>query len=190
MRSKSLIFIVMLGLVSMAASQSSCAPEPTSSDIQRERQETMVAEGVAQTGMPAIVNFRELKLAKELYELRDQANLATYSYVENLSPAVVHGITARGGKLTFICDSIGFPLPYAVQFSAPESMQKWIVPGAVGGERRYGVEKLPQAEPNGLFSPGSAEASWILCKDPSGKDVFPSYSEPRLFVSLFKYPFD
>jgi hypothetical protein len=32
----------------------------------------------------------------------------------------------------------------------------------------------PQADPNGLFSPASAEGTWILLKDPNGKDVCPA----------------
>jgi hypothetical protein len=45
---------------------------------------------------------------------------------------------------------------------------------------------LPQADPNGLFSPASAEGTWILMKDPNGKEVKPVYIEPRIIVSPFK----
>ena len=102
-----------------------CAPPPSSSDIQRDRQERAVQEGVAEAGIPAMTNFRELKLAKELYELRAQTGLLPYSYLENLVPTVVPGKTALGGKLTFLCGSIGYPLPYSVQFTGPESVQTY-----------------------------------------------------------------
>ena len=49
---------------------------------------------------------------------------------------------------------------------------------------------LAQADPNGLFSPGSAEGTWIMCKDPKGPDVRPVYVEPRVIVSPFPLPAD
>jgi hypothetical protein len=45
---------------------------------------------------------------------------------------------------------------------------------------------LPQADPNGLFSPASAEGTWVLLKDPNGKETRPVYIEPRIIVSPFK----
>lgn len=55
---------------------------------------------------------------------------------------------------------------------------------AIGCFIAYAV--LPQADPNGLFSPASAEGTWILLKDPHGSDVKPVYVEPRVIVSPFK----
>ncbi len=126
-----------------------CAPPPSSSDLTRDRQETSLREGAAEVGIPSIVNFRELKLAKDIYELRDQTGLVTYSYIENQIQSIVPGLTVLGGKLTFLCTSIGYPLPYAVQFSAPESVQTYNLNRTGGsGERYYGAEVLPQAEQN------------------------------------------
>jgi hypothetical protein len=48
------------------------------------------------------------------------------------------------------------------------------------------VVALPQADPNGLFSPTSAEGTWVMCKDPKGGEVKPVYIEPRIVVSPFK----
>ena len=73
----------------------------SSDSIQREQQEKILAEGTAQVGMPAIKNFRERKILKDILELRDQEGLVTYTYLENLSPVVIPGKTALGGKLTF-----------------------------------------------------------------------------------------
>ncbi len=142
----------------------------------------MLAEGTAKTGMPAIPNFRERKLAKLILELRDQEGLVTYTYMENLQPAVVKGKTALGGKLTYMGESIGYPLPYATQYTNPQKIERQ---GA-----NYGYAILPQADPNGLFSPSSAEATWVLMKDPSGNEVTPVYTEPKLVTSTFKFPFD
>lgn len=95
-----------------------CPGQPTSSDIQRDRQEKQVHKGIASVGTSAIKNFRMLKLLKDIEEMQDQTALVTYTYVENLVPTVARGHTARGGKFTFLCDSFGYHIPYATQFSA------------------------------------------------------------------------
>ena len=40
--------------------------KPNSDEVQRKQQEIILSEGTAQTGMPAIKNFRERKLLKEI----------------------------------------------------------------------------------------------------------------------------
>lgn len=144
--------------------------EDNSSDsVQRKQQETILAEGTAQTGMPSIKNFRERKLLKDIFELRDQTGLVTYTYLYN----------EMTGKLVFLCDSIGYGIPYATQYTAPEK------PDIPEGTARIAV---PQADPNGLFSPASAEGTWVMCKDPKGDSVRPVYIEPRIVVSPFPFP--
>lgn len=169
--------MILVGFV-IALLAVACAPAPTSSDIQRSRQEKSVAEGIAQVGLPAIKNFRELKLAKDIYELRDQTGLSTYTYLWS----------EYQGKWVFLCNSIGYPIPYSVQFTAPESVQTYNVDGTNGSGRYYGKEVLPQAEPNGLFSPGSAEGTWVMCAFPDSKDARPVYVEPRVIVTQSKLP--
>lgn len=173
--------LLILCLCALAA----CAPPPTSNDIQRQQQERILAEGNAEVGMPAIKNFRERKLLKDIYELRDQDGLVTYTYLWN----------QFNGKLVFLCDSIGYGIPYATQFTAPESVQSYnlgsdVVQGsstsAHDNQQYWGVERLPQADPNGLFSPSNAEGTWVLCKDPNGPTTQPLYIEPRVVVSPFK----
>lgn len=154
------LFLVMLAFVA-------CEREPTSDDIQRQQQEQMLKEGTSQVGMPAIKNFRERKLLKDILEMRDQTGLATYTYLWS----------DVQGKLVFFCNSIGYGIPYATQFTNPEKLVR-----PYQGE--FGV--LPQADPNGLFSPASAEGTWVMCKDPNGKEVRPVYVEPRVIVSQFK----
>lgn len=146
-------------------------PPPTSDDIQREQQEKLLAEGTAQTGMPAIKNYRERKLMKDIIELRDQTGLITYTYLYN----------EMQGRLVFLCDSIGYGIPYATQYTNPQKYERVNLSG--GG---YGYQTLPQADPNGLFSPASAEGTWVMCKNPNGSDTRPVYIEPRVVVSPFK----
>ncbi len=149
-------------------SANSCDEPPSSDKTQREMQEKLLAEGTAQTGMPSIKNFRERKLLKDILELRDQDGIVTYTYT----------FAEMTGKYTFFCDSIGYGLPYATEYTSPQ--------------KPYydGISKfvLPQADPNGLFAPASAEGTWVMCKNPGGKEVRPVYIEPRVIVSPFKLP--
>ncbi|MCX6795604.1 MAG: hypothetical protein NT165_02690, partial [Candidatus Falkowbacteria bacterium] len=86
----------------------SCGQAPQSSDIvQKEQQEKILAEGSAQVGMPAIKNFRERKIVKDLYELRDQNGLVTYTYI----------FSEYTGKYTYLGETIGYGIPYATQFT-------------------------------------------------------------------------
>lgn len=170
-------------LVIVASVTIGCAsgPPPTSDEIQKRQQEKILQEGTSQIGMPAIVNFREKKLLKDILELRDQEGLVTYTYLENMIPTVVKGHTALGGKLTFVSESVGYAIPYATQFTNPEKVEY---------RSGYGYAVLPQADPNGLFSPASAEASWSIMKDPSSDRTGVVYSEPRLMTLPFRLPLD
>lgn len=125
-----------------------------------QEQEKNLAEADTQVGMPAIINFQEMRLAKQLYELRDK-EIATYAYLQ-----------AMDGSLRCLGDAIGYGMPYGAQYTNPEN--------AITGK--------PQAEPNGLFMPDSASASWIMLRDPNTGKVSPVYVEPNLIVSQFKLP--
>jgi hypothetical protein len=142
---------------------------PSSDEIQQQQQEHILREGTAQTGMPAIKNFRERKLLKQIIEMRDQDGLVTYTYT----------VPETTGRPVFLCNSIGYGLPAATQFTNPEKIEN---PPSITG---YYV--MPQADPNGLYSPSSAEGTWVLCTDPSGSGkTRPVYVEPRVIVSPFK----
>jgi hypothetical protein len=158
--------ILLCVLVTLA-----CEPEvPKDSDgKQRDQQELLLAEATSQVGMPAIKNFRERKLLKDILEMRDQDGLVTYTYL----------VSDYQGKLVFFCDSIGYGIPYATQYTSPE--KPVMHSGDYGGNFT-----LPQADPNALFSPASADGTWVLCKDPHGADVKVVYVEPRIVVAPFK----
>ena len=166
---KKIILLLALALILPACIQ----PDKTSDSIQQKQQELLLAEGTAQIGMPAIKNFRERKLLKDIIELRDQTGLVTYTYLWN----------EFTGKKVFFCDSIGYGIPYATQFTNPQK----IVYRADQNNRASTDSVIAQADPNGLFSPASAEGTWVLCKDPKGTDVKPLYIEPKVIVSPFKF---
>ena len=73
--------------------------------------------------MPAIKNFRERKILKDILELRDQEGLVTYSYLENMVPQIQPGRTALGGKLTYFGETIGYGIPYATQYTNPQKVE-------------------------------------------------------------------
>lgn len=150
---------------------SSCEHRPpTSDEKQREEQEKILSEGTSQVGMPSIKNFRERKILKEILELRDQEGLLTYTYLFN----------ELNGKLIFFGETIGYGIPYATQFTNPEKVEYY------SRNSNYSTQVLPQADPNGLFSPASAEGTWVLMKSPTSNETLPVYIEQRIIVSPFK----
>jgi len=159
----SLVTILFLAVVMIG-----CDDMPTSTDQKVSQQQAqLTSEANKQTGMPGITNFTEMKIVKKLYELRDQ-QISTYSYVTDMN-----------GNLHFVCSSIGYGLPYGVQFSNPERH----APNEAYTQSGYNI---PQAEPNGLFMPPTAEGTWVICAGEKAGDIRPVYIEPRVIVSPFK----
>jgi hypothetical protein len=136
---------------------------PTSDQTQQAQQEAMSQQSNQQIGMPGITNFTEKKIMRRLYEMRDQ-NVATYTYIVDMN-----------GKLHHVCDSMGYGLPYATQYSNPEKISYY----------NSGTFSLPQSEPNGLFMPAAAEGTWVICASTKG-EFTPMYLEPRVIVSPFR----
>jgi len=160
--------IIRLAVILSAFSLASCVEEQTSDRKQQQEQESILQEATSSVGMPAIKNFRERKLAKDILELRDQEGIITYTYI----------VAEATGKLVFLGESIGYGLPYSTQFTNPEKIERYSSAG--------GYVTLPQADPNGLFSPASADGTWVMMKDPNGSKVVPVLVEPRCIVSPFK----
>lgn len=167
-----------LAILSLAALAVSACTEDKSGAA-RERHATMQAteQAAIAVGMPAIQNFAEKRQLKAIYELRDTANLVTYTYTLDLN-----------GKRHKVCPttSVGFGIPYATQYSAPKapSMGRPTYPDGRQAEwRSFDAE---QAEPNALYMPSSAEGTWVICLHPVTKELAPTYVEPRVVVYLFE----
>jgi hypothetical protein len=139
---------------------------PSADQVDTAQQEQQLKQAQQQTGLPNIVNYTEKKLAKMLLELRDEQRIPTYSYISNQS------------GLYFLCNSIGYGVPYATQITNPEKTE------TSGYSTGWAVTR-PQAEPNGLFMPASADATWTICTDIKG-NLAPVYVEAHLVVSPFK----
>ena len=143
----------------------SCDYKPSADEIDQKKQESLLSEGQRQLGMPAIHNFQEKRLLKQIYELRDNEKIVNFAYLYN----------EFNGKLVFIGKCIGYGIPYSTQYSNPQK--------EVTGYS--GFATITQAEPNGLFMPSSSEGTWIMLLDEQGKP-HPVYIEPKVIVSPFK----
>lgn len=162
---KKYFLIVLMGIFIMGCSDN----VPTSDDKMRSQTEKSMNEMNRQIGMPAIKNFQERKLAKMIFELRDQSNLITYTYI----------ITITGKKI-FLGKSVGYGLPYSIQYTNPEKLVR-----ADTGQYT-GEIAIPQADPNGLFMPSGLSATWVMLVNPKTGKPQPVYIENEIIVSPFK----
>lgn len=152
--------IALVLLLALAA----CGPVTESTDRKQARAtEQMTAQANAEVGMPGISNFTERRFAREILERRDET-FTTWSY-----------IVAMDGTLRPFCESVGYGLPYAVQYVSPDKYG--------GGSSQGGYYTLPQAEPNGLFMPDALSATWVMCVHDG--EPTPVYVEPEIVVSPF-----
>jgi len=134
----------------------------SSTQIERNKQEELAHRAVTEVGMPAIVNFAEKRMMKDIIELRDQMK-PTYTYIVDMN-----------GRFHKVCDSLGYGLPYATQYTNP---QVQVFDG-------HGTT-IPQTDPNGLFSPASADGTWVMCLNPKTKKAEPQFIEPRVITTTF-----
>lgn len=123
--------------------------------------EALAAQAVGQVGMPSVTNFAEMRQLKAIYELRDK-NIPTYIYLE-----------AMDGQLICLGTGFGYGLPLGVQYTPPTT---------------GGSAPRPLREPNMLFMPDSAEATWYMMKNPKTGDPGIGYFEPRLIILPFELP--
>lgn len=152
----------ILLILPLLAMLSACKDEENASQIERRKQGELTLRGIESVGMPSIVNFAEKRMMKDILEIRDQ-NVATTTYTIDMN-----------GKLHKLCNSVGYGLPYATQYTNPQMPQQ-----PFGGNTYV----LPQADPNGLYSPASADGTWVQCVDPKSGKPKVLYVEPRVIVS-------
>jgi len=167
-------FLFLLPILALAACK-----EDTSGSARESRATQQLSEQASvASGMPAIVNFSEKRQLKAIYELRDTANLVTYTYTIDMN-----------GKRHKVCPttSVGFGIPYSTQYTAPKAIRiaraLWYDGTQSTGAHTYEAD---QPEPNGLYMPSSADGTWVLCLNPATKQIAPTYVEPRVVVYLFE----
>jgi hypothetical protein len=144
-----------------------CDTAPTTDQKQSAAQAAALEQAHEQIGMPAISDFHEKRMVKDLYELRDKP-VPTHAYI----------FSEQRACLLYLGTAIGYGLPYATQYTSPTRL----IDNGCGSCGKY---QIPQAEPNGLFMPTSAEGTWVMLKGPDG-DVKPVYIEPRVVMAPFR----
>lgn len=162
-------FALAAGVAAMTLALTGCIEQTKTADkIQAEAQERILQEGTSQTGMPAITNFRERKLLKMILELRDQDGLVTYTYTVNRTT----------GRPVFLCNSMGYAISDATGYTNPERIHE--------KNPNYGYAIMPQAEPNGLFTPDNSTANWVMCLDKEKDKPVPVFVQTDVIVSPVK----
>jgi len=142
------------------------APAKNAEEQQKAQTEQLQDEAQRQIGMPAIVNFQERRMMKDLYEKRD-SNISTQAYI----------ISPMRGCLVYLGQAVGYGLPYATQFTNPSKFEY------LGNYSGYNIA---QPEPNGLYMPESAQGTWVMLLNPNTKQIEPVYIEPEVVVSPFR----
>lgn len=162
-----LLSIFSLVLLTACQEDKSGSSRETIATLQNQEQAAIIV------GMPAIKNFTEKRLAKDIYELRDQPNIVTYTYT-----------TDWNGKLHSVCPttSIGMPIPYAAQYTAPKTSRVVypVYPDGTQSSSLQHVYDADQPEPNGLYMPSSADGTWVVCLSPDGMKALPVYIEDKV----------
>ncbi len=164
---KKLLSAFLFLFVTVCLTGAKCDQTETADEKQAKQMETMLVEGTAQTGMPAIKNFRERRLLKMIYELRDQEGLATYTYI----------VAGQNGTLKFLCASIGYAINDATGYTNPNKIVR-------DNGQSFGT--VTQAEPNGLFTPDTSEAYWVMCLDQKTGKPSPVFVASHIVVSPMK----
>lgn len=170
---KRYMILLVVAFTSLGAS-TSCYQVNEAEEAQREATESIQAEAQAQVGMPDIFNFTERRQMKDILELRDKPDLLTFTYIVNMD-----------GDLLPLCRSIGYGLPYSVQYTNPSSISRRAWGSGAVSEGMV----LPQPDPNGLYMPEGLSATWVLCVDPGSGKPDPVYVEPSIIVSRFELDF-
>jgi len=151
----------IISLTCAAVLLAACHYTPSAEDQDTQQTQALQAQAAKEVGMPNITHFTEKRLATELAELRDQPDLSTYTYMQGID-----------GKLICLGRSIGFGIPYSTQITNPQRADYYSA----------GPVALPQAEPNGLYMPESASATWVMLVGKDGK-AHPTYVEPNITVT-------
>lgn len=164
---------IMIGLICLILCTmilAGCGERRTSIEQQESKAvEDTMKEMQNQIGMPFIDDFFEKKMAKQIFELRDNAELITYAYMVNLD-----------GRFIYLGKTIGFGLPYSVQYTNPEKVERSMHQG--------GYAILPQADPNGLYMPEGLSATWLMLINEETGEPEIIYTEPSIVVTQNKLP--
>lgn len=151
---------------------------PDNSGAAREQSQSLQGseQATVTVGMPAITNYAEKRQLKMIYELRDTANLITYTYIIDMN-----------GKRHKVCPttSVGFGIPYSTQYTAPKALRMGKPMYPNGDTYIWKEFEADQPEPNALHMPSSSSGTWVVCLGPN-KQLAPTYVESEVSVYTFE----
>lgn len=156
-------YLIVLLITSIFFLGNACERTGSTDDAQNKQTEQMVRQAQQMLGMPEITNFTERRLFKNILERRDQI-FPTYTYIMDMN-----------GNLHFLCNSIGYGIPFSTQYTNPMRTVH---------EPNGGDHAIPQPDPNGLFMPTSSDATYVLCG--TDNDNEPQYVEEKIIVTTFE----
>lgn len=166
-----ILLVILMCWCFMGASCEYNQPKTVEDNISAQ-QKALTQEANAQIGLPNITNFYEKKMAKQILELRDDSKLVCYAYTLN----------EYTGKFIYLGQCMGFGLPYSTQYTNPEFITY------DQGQYAGGNVTLPQADPNGLYMPSSASATWLMMINEDSGKVEAMYVESNVTVKQTKVP--
>lgn len=164
----------MFGLilaVAMLCTMLAGCDESSVSRKENDYQETLMQQAADEIGMPEITEFFEKKLAKEIFEKRDDSGLICYAYSQSMD-----------GRLIFVGKCYGYGLPYSTQYTNPET------PYWGNGSQLYRDYSLPQSDPNGLYGADGLSATWLMMINEDTGEPYIMYCEPTIVVTEHKMP--
>lgn len=141
-----------------------CNKAPEAADIEHAQQEIGAKAMLRNQPVPTLDYSLERQIVIETYLARNR-KLNTWAYMRDYQ-----------GRLTEICPSMGYPIPYSTQLTNPTQMVE-------GGN--YQVTSVGNPEPNGLYSPSSSDATIVSCVDKDGS-VNPFVVEERVTTSPYR----
>jgi hypothetical protein len=153
---------IVLALMLGTAALTGCEPSvPTGTEIEAANTQAATTRIVQSVGYPSTPNALVKKLLRLTYELTDRG-VDTHIYFRKMDTT-----------LRYLCAGYGYPSAYATQFSRPKE--------ATYASSTYGVEVLPQAEPDGTYKGDTHSATYYLCTGKKG--IYLEYEEGNVHAS-------
>jgi len=150
---------ILVGLMAAA-----CAPSVDS--VEQSQQEAGNIAIVKNQPVPDLGGYSFQRAVMIEMLLANNQAVNTYTYL----------FTEQTGLVIEVCASKGYPIPYATQLTSP---MKHFYSGAT----------LPNAEPDSLYKPPQADATYVLCVNPDGT-TSPTYFEPKVFALPYRIQAD
>lgn len=151
------------------ADDTGCSTRPTSTSIEHQSQDLQMQQFLRNQPVPSFDWSLERHMLIQLYSARQKAT--------NMFSVVQSEFT---GKILRQCPSMGFPLPYATQLTNPLQITSQY---GIANNSHYADGVVAQQEPNGLFTPSTADGTWVPCVDEKGR-ITPVYEERKVTTFL------